>query len=76
MIVPVEQSAILRIKRNAKDSEDRYVQSKSDYKRGASDQSASDQAEADAQQASSSEDDSSSVWGTIGNIALTALAFI
>ena len=78
VIVPVEQTAILRIAKNAKDTQDRYVQSQSDYKRGASDQSASDQADADAQaqaQASSS-DDSSNIWGTIGQVALTALSFL
>ena len=65
-IAPLEQAAILHIKRNADDSQARYTQSEADYSRGASEQSAADQAQQEAQQEAQKDDSSSSdIWGSI-----------
>ena len=61
-IVPVEQAAILRMARNAKEAQTRYVTDTGNYNRGMSDQKASDQ---EAQQESQQDDESSDIWGSI-----------
>ena len=77
-IQPVEAASILRIARNAKDAQDRYVNDTGNYNRGMSDQADADQKQADAQaqaQAQAS-DNSSDVWGTLSTIGEIALAVL
>ena len=64
-IAPLEQAAILHIKRNADEAQSRYTQSEADYSRGATDQSAADQAQQEAQQEAEKDDSSDDIWGSI-----------
>ena len=64
-IAPLEQAAILHIKRNADEAQSRYTQSEADYSRGASEQSAADQEQQEAQQEAQKDDSSDDIWGSI-----------
>ena len=75
-IAPLEQAAILHIKRNADEAQSRYTQSEADYSRGASEQSAADQAQQEAEAQKDDSSSSSDIWGTIGSIAEVAAMFI
>ncbi len=82
---PVEAAAIKRMAKNAADAQTRYTTSMGDRKYGADAQKATDDADAAAASASaasasaqqSNDDDSGSgsIWGQIGDVALSVLPF-
>ena len=81
IIQPVEAAAIKRMARNKTEQQVSYNQSMGDRAYGANEQKNKDDAEAQqaqqAQQAQSQQEDSgSSVWGSIGEIALSVLPLL
>ena len=76
IIQPVEAAAIKRIARNKTEQQVSYNQSMSDRQYGANEQKNQDDAQAEQAQASQQDSGSSSIWGTIGNVALSVLPFL
>lgn len=82
VIQPVEAAAIKRVARNKTEQQVSYSQSMSDKQYGANEQKTKDdQADADAKaqaQAQASQQDSGgdSIWGSVGEIALSVLPFL